>query len=778
MKTKTTSKVSALGIFLLFFSFFLLLSVSSYAQTGGNGCDNESAISGNVKSLSSNQGVSKSDEIKDAPNNKGAEFYDNNDNIVAELKHTVPAGKQVVVFWKRRNYTSTFPNPAKLEIYESANGTTFSYNTTLTTTEITNYIQGTVTLAGNTKFLKLRNPSSSASGSPDFLVDAITYAYTICNDPCQYGPEQGTPCDDGNPATSNDVINSNCECEGSATGCDDETTTSGNVKSLKSNQGVSKSGEIKDAPNNKGAEFYDNNDNIVAELKHTVAAGKQVVVFWKRRNYTSTFANPAKLEIYESTNGNSYIYNTTLTTSEITNYIQGTVTLSGNTKFLKLVNPSSSASGSPDFLVDAITYAYTICNDLCQYGPEPGMPCDDGNANTSNDVVNANCECVGEIAYDCPAISANIGDACNDNNANTANDVITANCECVGVIVYDCPALSANIGDACDDGDANTSNDVITANCECVGVIVYDCPALSANIGDACDDGDANTSNDVVNANCECVGGIVYDCPALFANIGDPCNDNNANTANDVITSNCECIGVIVYDCPAISANFGDACDDGNANTSTDVIGENCECAGVIVYDCPAIPANIGDACNDGDANTLNDVINANCECAGTPILYETISLCVQVNDRRDDAEENLATGSVSTTSDDLELMLDGPPATGPFINQKVGIRFNGHNIPKGVIITSATIQFTANVTLGINPCNLNIRGEASDNAAAFAATINNISSRPVTSSSVLWSPPNWMAGNSGAAQQPTTSQRSSRKSLTVKDMLPATPLQ
>ncbi len=35
--------------------------------------------------------------------------------------------------------------------------------------------------------------------------------------------------------------------------------------------------------------------------------------------------------------------------------------------------------------------------------------------------------------------------------------------------VYDCPALSANIGDACDDGDSGTNNDTVNENCTCVG---------------------------------------------------------------------------------------------------------------------------------------------------------------------------------------------------------------------------------------------------------------------------------------------------------------------
>ena len=74
--------------------------------------------------------------------------------------------------------------------------------------------------------------------------------------------------------------------------------------------------------------------------------------------------------------------------------------------------------------------------------------CDDGNANTINDVINVNCQCAGEaIVNGCTNpqacnynSSANLdngscliqGAACNDNNANTSNDVINSNCQCAG----------------------------------------------------------------------------------------------------------------------------------------------------------------------------------------------------------------------------------------------------------------------------------------------------------------------------------------------------------
>jgi len=70
--------------------------------------------------------------------------------------------------------------------------------------------------------------------------------------------------------------------------------------------------------------------------------------------------------------------------------------------------------------------------------------------------------------------------------------------------VLDCPELGLNIGDACDDGDPDTFDDEVNADCECVGTPV-DCPGLG-NIGDPCDDGDPDTSLDTVTADCECVG--------------------------------------------------------------------------------------------------------------------------------------------------------------------------------------------------------------------------------------------------------------------------------
>lgn len=196
---------------------------------------------------------------------------------------------------------------------------------------------------------------------------------------------------------------------------------------------------------------------------------------------------------------------------------------------------------------------------------------------------------------DCPALSANIGDSCDDGNANTQNDEVQADCTCQGTVVppaLDCPTLDANIGDGCDDGNVLTIDDEVQADCSCAGTIpppVYDCPVLTANIGDACNDGNAVTEDDIVTADCNCEGTVSpasFDCPALSANIGESCDDGNSDSNNDQVTVDCKCEGVIpstYYDCPTINKNFADRCDDGNADTFNDRIQNDCTCSGEIV---------------------------------------------------------------------------------------------------------------------------------------------------------------------------------------------------
>ena len=451
-----------------------------------------------------------------------------------------------------------------------------------------------------------------ANTANDIRQDDCSCAGTL-NPPVWDCPEVsknfGDACDDGDPLTENDMWNEDCECEGiPALGYECATPIS-----LECNTDpVTYNSDNSEASNTTGCDIADSG-------------------LW------FTFIG----------NGNHIKVKTSVSFEQAISISMGSCDdlifvdcevqpLGADVKTITIANT-----------VEGATY-YVYVADISDW------------TNNTGDIT-ISIECFGAPVFDCPGLSANIGDECNDGDPTTENDVITADCECAGTIIYDCPGLSANIGDACDDGNGSTENDVVTSDCECAGTIIYDCPGLSANIGDACDDGDTGTENDVITADCECAGTIIYDCPGLSANIGDACDDGDGSTENDVVTPDCECAGtqIIVYDCPDLSANIGESCDDGNLSTENDVINADCECAGtqIIVYDCPDLSANIGESCDDGNLSTENDVINADCECAGT-LIYRVVEGTISWNNACGNRQIHI--GFYNTESQSLEFEMTG----------------------------------------------------------------------------------------------------------------------
>ncbi|RPH60833.1 MAG: hypothetical protein EHM89_08250, partial [Acidobacteria bacterium] len=124
----------------------------------------------------------------------------------------------------------------------------------------------------------------------------------------------------------------------------------------------------------------------------------------------------------------------------------------------------------------------------------------------------------------------------------------------------------------------------------------------------------------------------------------------------------------------------------------------------------------------------------------------------VRVANGNDDAEES-ATGSVSLSSSDLELVADGS-------NQTVGMRFNGVAIQKGATINNAWIQFQTDQTSN-GATTVTIRGQAADNAATFTTAAANLSSRTKTTAAVSWSPVAWNSVGAAGADQRTPDLKS-----------------
>ena len=121
----------------------------------------------------------------------------------------------------------------------------------------------------------------------------------------------------------------------------------------------------------------------------------------------------------------------------------------------------------------------------------------------------------------------------------------------------------------------------------------------------------------------------------------------------------------------------------------------------------------------------------------------------VRIASGADDVEER-APGSVNFTSSDLELADDNPSQPG----QTIGLRFTAIAIPQGAVITNAYIQFQVD-EVSTGAATLQIHGEDTDNAAAFADIAFNVSSRQPTTATVAWSPSDWTTvGQAGADQQ------------------------
>lgn len=264
----------------------------------------------------------------------------------------------------------------------------------------------------------------------------------------------------------------------------------------------------------------------------------------------------------------------------------------------------------------------------------PGTPCDDGDPNTIDDVYTALCQCLG-IAYDClgvPGGTAVPGTPCDDGNASTGGDAYSAGCDCLGQFI-DCAGVIGGAtlpGTPCNDGNPLSGGDVFNSSCMCAGQFAIDCEGVeggTAQPGAPCDDANAATGNDVYAPNCVCVGSP-YDCagtPGGGQLPGTPCDDNNPLSTDDTFTAACACIGVLADDCagvPGGTAQPGSPCDDDDAGTGNDQYDPFCACVGQLI-DCDGVAGGLalpGFPCDDGDVTTGNDVLDNNCQCAGALI--------------------------------------------------------------------------------------------------------------------------------------------------------------
>ncbi len=100
------------------------------------------------------------------------------------------------------------------------------------------------------------------------------------------------------------------------------------------------------------------------------------------------------------------------------------------------------------------------------------------------------------------------------------------------------------------------------------------------------------------------------------------------------------------------------------------------------------------------------------------------------------DADDTSQEGNNATSTSGDNLVLKST-------KKRIGLRFNGLAIPQGADITSAYLEFTANVD-DTDAATINIAAQDVDSAPAFDSSNKDLSDRALTASSVDWSPGSW----------------------------------
>lgn len=247
------------------------------------------------------------------------------------------------------------------------------------------------------------------------------------------------------------------------------------------------------------------------------------------------------------------------------------------------------------------------CDDNNANISKPGDACDDGNSNTTNDIIQTDCSCAGTTTTAPCAMSGGDGDGdgvcadedCDDNNADISKQ-----------------------GDACDDMNPNTTNDVVQADCSCAGTTVASGCSVTWKVNGL------NLTIENLNAPIRAIKLFNSAFSEVFV-----CNDWIANTCGatvsiDVPLADNYLLQVQTYqswDLPAVcdflepiiitGGVVTDPCENNGGDADNDGICANEDCD-----DNDDNIGKVGSACDDGDANTVNDILQSDCSCKGSEI--------------------------------------------------------------------------------------------------------------------------------------------------------------
>ncbi len=294
-------------------------------------------------------------------------------------------------------------------------------------------------------------------------------------------------------------------------------------------------------------------------------------------------------------------------------------------------NPQHTYTQTGTFIITLVVNncAYSVQTiTLCENGIVLGESCDDGDATTENDVIQADCSCAGTpivIVSGCTDASA-----CNFDSSATDDDgsctyPTAANLDCDGNCLNDADndgicdevettgctdAMACNFDSSATDDDGSCTYPT-AANLDCDGNCLND-----ADNDGVCDEDEIVGCTDAMACNFDSSatdddGSCTYPTADNL-----DCDGNCLNDAdNDGVCDEDEIVGCT----DEIACNYDP---DATEDDSSCVYAEGCDvCDGEGgITDNPEE----GESCDDGDATTENDVIQSDCTCAGTPIVAIT----------------------------------------------------------------------------------------------------------------------------------------------------------
>ena len=337
---------------------------------------------------------------------------------------------------------------------------------------------------------------------PMATIDNATCTYPDCEGICDGAASPGSPCDDGDPTTANDIWTIDCDCIGDGIpGCTDMIACN-----------YDPTATIDNASCNY-PDCEDNCDGLgsgPAQIGSPCDDGDPVTV------------------------GDTY---------DASCICSGNPTLG--------CTDMTACNYDPIATLDDGLCNLPDCEGNCDgmvTGPAiAGASCDDGDPTTVGEAYDINCNCIGDPILGCMSMTA-----CNYDATATVDDASCQEPDCEGICdgMVTGPAIA---GASCDDGDPTTVGEAYDINCNCIGDPILGCMSMTAcnyDVAATIDDGSC------LQPDCEGVCDGMVTGPAIA---GTACDDGDATTGEDTYDTNCNCIGTpIIAGCDYTTAGSFD----------------------------------------------------------------------------------------------------------------------------------------------------------------------------------------------------------------------------